>query len=452
MKKRYDSYKKSGIPWMTELPAHWECRRAKYMYKKENRPVSEKDDIVTCFRDGTVTLRKNRRMTGFTESIKEIGYQGVKKGDLVVHAMDAFAGAIGVSDSDGKCTPVYSVCTALGAYNNHYYAYAFREMAKRGFIQSLYRGIRERSSDFRFDVLAKQLLPVPPRDEQDQMVRYLDWQLSKINALMDLKKKEMQRIAELKKTVVNEAVTHGLNPRAPMKFSGVEWLGEIPAHWTTMKLRQILHPFSEKNHPELPLLSVVREQGVIVRNVADKESNHNFIPDDLSGYKMVKKGQFAMNKMKAWQGSYGISNVTGIVSPAYYVFDVNFENLEYFHYAIRSKVYVNFFAQASDGIRVGQWDLSLPKMKEIPFLVPPAEEQRAIVAYIPAVFETYDAAIAKLTEEVEVLYELRDQLVSDVVTGQMDVRGLVVPDFERVEETAACLEQAAEEGSADGEV
>ena len=308
-------------------------------------------------------------------------------------------------------------------------------MAKKGFIQSLYRGIRERSSDFRFDVFGNQTLPIPPRDEQDKIVRYLDWQVSKINRLIDVKKKEINRLSELKKTVVNEAVTHGLNPDVPMKFSGVEWLGDIPAHWTTIKLRQILHPFSEKNHPELPLLSVVREQGVIIRNVEDKESNHNFIPDDLSGYKMVKKGQFAMNKMKAWQGSYGISTYTGIVSPAYFIFDVDFENLEYFHYAIRSKVYVNFFAQASDGIRVGQWDLSINKMKEIPFIVPPVDEQKAIVEYIPIAFAKYDEAISKLTEEVDILHELRNKLISDVVTGQIDVRDIEVPDFEYVEET-----------------
>lgn len=435
MTKKYDLYIESGIPWMRKMPSHWDTRRAKYMFKKENRPVSDTDEVVTCFRDGMVTLRKKRRTTGFTESLKEIGYQGIRKGDLVIHVMDAFAGAIGVSDSDGKGTPVYSVCTALGDFNHHYYAYALREMAKKGFIQSLYRGIRERSSDFRFDVFGNQTLPIPPRDEQDKIVRYLDWQVSKINRLIDVKKKEINRLSELKKTVVNEAVTHGLNPDVPMKFSGVEWLGDIPAHWTTIKLRQILHPFSEKNHPELPLLSVVREQGVIIRNVEDKESNHNFIPDDLSGYKMVKKGQFAMNKMKAWQGSYGISTYTGIVSPAYFIFDVDFENLEYFHYAIRSKVYVNFFAQASDGIRVGQWDLSINKMKEIPFIVPPVDEQKAIVEYIPIAFAKYDEAISKLTEEVDILHELRNKLISDVVTGQIDVRDIEVPDFEYVEET-----------------
>ena len=109
--------------------------------------------------------------------------------------------------------------------------------------------------------------------------------------------------------------------------------------------------------------------------------------------KMVKKGQFAMNKMKAWQGSYGISPYTGIVWPAYFIFDVSFDNLEYFHYAIRSKVYVNFFAQASDGIRVGQWDFQMDKMKEIPFMFPPEDEQQAIVEYIKKILPQYDALL-----------------------------------------------------------
>ena len=148
------------------------------------------------------------------------------------------------------------------------------------------------------------LLPVPPREEQDQIVRFLDWKVSSINKLINIKKKEIKAIDALKRSMVSHAITRGLTTDAPMKDSGVKWLGDIPAHWKITKLRQILHPVSEKNHPEFPLLSVVREQGVILRDVEDKEANHNFIPDDLSGYKVVRKGQFAMNKMKAWQGSY----------------------------------------------------------------------------------------------------------------------------------------------------
>lgn len=229
---------------------------------------------------------------------------------------------------------------------------------------------------------------------------------------------ELRDLSAARESAISELITHGLKSDVPMKPSGVDWLGDIPAHWNMIKLRQLLHPVSEKNHPELPLLSVVREQGVIVRDVDDMEANHNFIPDDLSGYKVVRKGQFAMNKMKAWQGSYGISDYTGIVSPAYFVFDVDFENLEYFHYAIRSKVYVNFFAQASDGIRVGQWDLSIPKMKEIPFIVPPADEQEAIIRYIPQITAQFDEEIERLQRKIELLLEQKNKLISEIVTGR----------------------------------
>ncbi len=390
---------------------------------------SDNDEIVTCFRDGTVTLRKNRRTTGFTESLKEVGYQGIKKGDLIIHVMDAFAGSIGVSDSDGKGTPVYSVCSAIRDINNYYYAYLLREMARTSYIQSLYRGIRERSSDFRFDVFAAQYYIVPPRSEQDQIVRYLDWQTSRINKLIKGYKRQIELLEERKKAVVSNAIIHGLNKDIPQKDSGVYWIGDIPQNWSTIKLRRILSPVSIKNCPDMQLLSVVREQGVIIRDTENKESNHNYIPDDLSNYKVVRKNQFVINKMKAWQGSYGVSEYDGLVSPAYFVFNVNFNNLEYFHYAIRSKVYVNFFAQASDGIRVGQWDLDMQKMKEIPFIVPSEEEQVEIVRYIKKEHKKLDVSIEKWKSKIELLKEYRTRLISDVVTGQVDVRDIQIPEY-----------------------
>lgn len=451
---KYVAYKDSPVKWVNRVPTHWKFIRGKNLYEKMQRPVSDTDEVVTCFRDGTVTLRKNRRTTGFTESLKEIGYQGIRNGDLVIHVMDAFAGAIGVSDSDGKGTPVYNVCRAKLDINNHYYAFILREMARAGYIQSLYRGIRERSSDFRFEVFGAQFYPVPPRSEQDQIVRFLNWKVSMVNRLINTKRREIKAIDAMKHSAVSHVVTRGLNYDVLMKYSGVKWLGDIPAHWETVKLRQLLHSVSVKNHPELPLLSVVREQGVIIRDITDKEANHNFIPDDLSNYKMVEKGQLAMNKMKAWQGSYGISDYTGIVSPAYFIFDVSFDNLEYFHYAIRSKVYVNFFAQASDGIRVGQWDLQMDKMKEIPFIVPPADEQIAIVDYIKRMLPKYDVAIDKLTEEVAVLEEYKARLIADVVTGKVDVRDIQIPAYDYIEDStfAGTYSNIEETGSEQEEI
>lgn len=205
--------KDSGIPWIGQIPEHWNMMRAKFMFKKEKRDVRSTDRVITCFRDGQVTLRENRRTTGFTESITEIGYQGIRKGDLVIHQMDAFAGSIGVSDSDGKGTSVYHCCTAKGPYIPEYYALVLREMARTGFIQSLYRGIRERSSDFNFQTFGKQYLPIPPEDEQKEIVNFIHTRINKIDTMIEALKAEIDRLTEYKQRLISDVVTGQIDVR-----------------------------------------------------------------------------------------------------------------------------------------------------------------------------------------------------------------------------------------------
>ena len=205
------------------------------------------------------------------------------------------------------------------------------------------------------------------------------------------------------------------------KDSGVQWLGEIPGHWERTTLRKFLRLFSEKNHGNKQLLSVTREQGVIVRDIASKEENHNFIPDDLSGYKYVQIGDFVINKMKSWQGSYGVSNYEGIVSPAYYTCKLEGIDRTFFSLAIRSKIYVSFFGRYSKGIRVDQWDLSPVALKSIPFALPPLSEQRAIVTYLDNKCAKIDLLVEKLKAEIDAIKEYKQRLISDVVTGQIKV-------------------------------
>ena len=212
-----------------------------------------------------------------------------------------------------------------------------------------------------------------------------------------------------------------LNRYPKYKPTGIAWLPEVPEGWEVRKVRQLLTMVSRKGFPEKQLLSVTREQGVVVRDVESKEENHNFIPDDLSNYKLVEVGDFVINKMKAWQGSYGVSASEGIVSPAYYTCKLSGVDRRFFSVAIRSKAYVSFFAQLSKGIRVGQWDLSPMALKEIPFLFPPLAEQRAIVAYIEARAAKIDAAVAGLEREVAAMKEYKQRLIADVVTGQKKV-------------------------------
>ena len=432
---KYSSYVDSTLPWLPHIPSHWELVRNKNIFTETKDTVgndSENHVLLSLTLKGIIPRDVASGKGKFPKDFDT--YKIVRRGDMAfcLFDIDETPRTVGLSAYDGMLTGAYTIFH-IDNVNPRYAYYYYLALDNVKAMKPLYSGLRK---TINVNTFLGTKFPMPPRGEQDQIVRFLDWKVSKANSLINIKKKEIKSIESLKHSAVSDAVTHGLTVDVPMKYSGVKWLGDIPAHWTTIKLRQLLSPVSEKNHPELPLLSVVREQGVIVRDVDDKEANHNYIPDDLSGYKMVKKGQFAMNKMKAWQGSYGISDYTGIVSPAYFIFDVAFDNLEYFHYAIRSKVYVNFFAQASDGIRVGQWDLQMDKMKEILFIVPPVDEQIAIVEHIKKTLPKYDEAIDKLNAEVAVLEEYKAKLIADVVTGKVDIRNEVIPDYEFVDEEA----------------
>lgn len=443
------SYSKDNFAWLGTIPDHWQVSKLRQILS----PFSEKNHpdmpLLSVVREKGVIIRNVESKEGNHNYVPDdlSNYKLVKKGQFTMNKMKAWQGSYGVSKYDGIVSPAYFVFNLKCDINRDFFNAAIRSKAYVNYFGQASDGIRVGQWDLSMARMKDIPLLVPPREEQDQIVRFLDWKVSNINKLINIKKKEIKAIDALKRSTVSHAITRGLTADAPMKYSGVKWLGDIPAHWKVTKLRQILHPVSEKNHPEFPLLSVVREQGVILRDVEDKEANHNFIPDDLSGYKVVQKGQFAMNKMKAWQGSYGVSDYTGIVSPAYFIFDIAFENLEYFHYAIRSKVYVNFFAQASDGIRVGQWDLQMDKMKEIPFIVPPADEQIAIVKYIKQALPQYDAAIEKLTEEVAVLEEYKNKVIADAVTGKIDVRGIEIPEYEFVDEDNDNVDENLEQGA-----
>lgn len=200
------------------------------------------------------------------------------------------------------------------------------------------------------------------------------------------------------------------------KPTGIQWLPEIPEHWNIMQLRKYLSLVSIKGKGDKQLLSVTRENGVIERDIYNLEENHNFVPEDLNGYKYVTLGQFVINKMKSWQGSYGVSDYEGIVSPAYFVCDLNFPNKEFFSQAIRSRAYVDFFAQWSKGIRVGQWDLEPIALKSIPFFEPPIPEQNKIVAYLDKRITLIENCKCQRERELQTLNELKQAEIASVVT------------------------------------
>lgn len=196
----------SGIEYIDKIPSHWGIRKIKQALTVLERKVLESDEVITCFRNGEVTLRKNRREEGYTFSDTEKNYQGVEIGDLVIHGMDAFAGAIGISDSRGKCTPVVHVCDSKE--NKKFYMYFLRALAFNDVFMALSDGIRIRSSDFRnWDKLARIMVVVPTRQEQREIAEYLDNKCCKIDKLIGQKNQLIEEMKAYKKSLIYECVT-----------------------------------------------------------------------------------------------------------------------------------------------------------------------------------------------------------------------------------------------------
>lgn len=211
-----------------------------------------------------------------------------------------------------------------------------------------------------------------------------------------------------------------LKPYPEYKPSGSVWLGAVPVTWGVRNLRTLISKRAERDRTDLPLLSVAREKGVFVRSLTDADENHNVIPEDLSNYKVARPGDLVINKMKAWQGSMGIAPCDGIVSPAYFVFDFRIGDRAFGQRLLRSKPYVAHFAQASDGVRVGQWDLSTPGMRQVPVLVPPLAEQAAIVRFLDWANERLERAIRAKRKVIALLNEQKQAIIHRAVTRGLD--------------------------------
>ena len=434
--EKYSSYKDSGVEWLGEIPEHWESQKMKYLGKmfagltdKKGddfaKEISEDKMPFIPFTNVCNNLKIDKNQMQYVK-IKPYEKQNkVQKNDII------FLMSSETLDDIGKCSIhldeeqfyLNSFCKGFRpktfAVNAEFLNYLLQSKTYRNYFALVGRGFTR--INIKQEYINDLFTVLPLKEEQTKIASFLDEKTAKIDEVISQKQKLIELLKERKQIVINDAVTKGLDKDVEFVDSGVEWIGKIPKHWEISKLGTSLKPISIKNRADLPLLSVTREQGVILRDVDDKESNHNFIPDDLSGYKMVEKGQFAMNKMKAWQGSYGISDYTGIVSPAYFIFELNGIEPTFFHKAIRSSVYVPFFIKASDGVRIGQWDLSKSRMKEIPFYIPPKEEQIKIVEYIENQTTKIDKAIELQQNYISKLKEYKASLIDSVVTGKVRV-------------------------------
>ena len=424
--------KDSGIAWIGEIPEEWTIERGKNILKLLERPVQENDGVITCFRDGEVTLRSKRREESFTISLQEAGYQGIEPGDLVVHGMDGFAGAIGISDSRGKGTPVLNVMDS--SQSKRYLMYYLRCAAYCGLFLSLATGIRVRSCDTNWNKLKNILYILPPLEEQRKIIRFLDSECARIDALIEQTRASIEEYKKLKQVVITQAVTKGIRPNRPMKDSGIDWIGQIPEEWEIVPFRHVLQERNEKNNPvkTKERLSLSIDLGVTL--YAEKTTNLDRFKEDFEQYKIAHVGDLVMNSMNMIVGATGVSSYHGCVSPAYYTFYDTLDDhvtAKYCEYIFRSKTMLRVLYSLGKGIyaivrgddRVNTCRLKVSRedLRNIALPMPSVCEQREIVRFLQDKLSEIDMVIAKKEQFLSEMESYKKSLIFEYVTGKKEV-------------------------------
>ena len=428
--QKYADYTPAQAAWLDELPSHWQCTKIGALFSERKSKVSDKDYApLSVARIGVVPQLATAVKTDAGDNRKL-----VCAGDFVINSRSDRKGSCGVAKLDGSVSLINIVLTPRNGLSERYVHYLLRSQP---FSEEYYRNGRGIVADLwttRYSEMKSILLPVPPREEQDQIVRFLDWKVSGINKLINIKKKEIKAIDALKRSMVSHAITRGLTADAPTKYSGVKWLGDIPQRWYTVPLYAIAQVKSINNCIDLPLMSVYLDAGV-VPFVEREEKRTNATSKDLTNYQRVDPGDFVLNNQQAWCGSVGVSFHSGIVSPAYIVLSLNNTlDSHYANYLFRSRCMVDQYLVISRGVGSIQRNLYWSALKRVVVPIPSKKEQMEIVEYLDGLNNKFDATIKKLTEEVAVLEEYKNKIIADTVTGKIDVRGIDIPEYEFVDE------------------
>lgn len=449
----YQSYTAYASLWNESLPSHWSVLPMYALAKEKSICGCVDLPLLSVYLDvGVIPFSaKAEKRTNVTS--KDLSkYQRVDCGDFVLNNQQAWRGSVGISFDTGIVSPAYIVLSMNDMLNSRYANYLLRSriMVNQYLINSKSVGSIQRN--IYWPALKRTSVLVPPRDEQDQIVRFLDWKVSSINKLINIKKKEIKAIDALKRSMVSHAITRGLTADAPMKYSGVKWLGDIPQRWYTVPLYAIAQVKSINNCIDLPLMSVYLDAGV-VPFVEREEKRTNATSKDLTNYQRVDPGDFVLNNQQAWRGSVGVSFHSGIVSPAYIVLSLNNTlDSHYANYLFRSRCMVDQYLVISRGVGSIQRNLYWSALKRVVVPIPSKKEQMEIVEYLDGLNNKFDDTIKKLTEEVAVLEEYKNKIIADTVTGKIDVRGIEIPEYEFVDEdTDADNEDGGEEDTEEQE-
>jgi type I restriction enzyme, S subunit len=450
----YPAYKDSGVPWLGEVPEHWDVRRNKLFMREVNeRSKDGSEDLLTVSQYTGVTRRRERITAEgalLTNAESLTGYKLVKPNDLVMNIMLAWNGSLGVSAVEGIASPAYCVFRANNEIDPWFLHYLFRTPSFTGSFKTVSTGVVDSRLRLYPEVFFRLPSLLPPKDEQTAIVRFLDHAERRIRRFIRIKRQMIDLLNEQKQGIIHQAVTRGLDSDVRLKPSEVEWLGDVPEHWEVKRNSWIFDERNERGKPGFPVLIVSLRTGVTVGSDQDEEGRPRRLIEDVTAYKLAESGDIAYNMMRMWQGAVGTVQTAGLVSPAYVVARPRISvSSEFFEFLFRTNDCKNEINRNSRGIVSDRNRLYWDQFKRLYLPLPPYDEQIEIVKHIKDATADINVAIDRTHREIDLIREYRTRLITDVVTGKLDVRGVAVGAVE--EELEDLLDADIEEMDEDGE-
>lgn len=428
--RRYESYKDSGVEWLGEVPHCWDVKKVKNIFHLIVEPAAKNNqcELLSVYTDIGVKPRAELEERGNKASTTD-GYWVVKKGDIVVNKLLAWMGAIGLSEYDGVTSPAYDILRPHQQINGKFFHYLFRTPLCLSEFKKNSRGIMDMRLRLYFEELGNIYIPFPSYQEQQKIAQFLDDKTAKIDQAVDLAEKQIALLKEHKQILIQNAVTRGLNPDVPLKDSGVEWLGDVPAHWDIKRLKFMLseklkygaNESAESDDPEQP--RYIR--------ITDIDEQGNLKDDTFKSLEFEKAKDYLLNVndiLLARSGTVGKSylykeNLKNFACYAGYLIRVRLEqkkfNAEFVNYYFQSIGYWNWIKSVN--IQATIQNVSAEKYNDFLLSVPNLQEQATIVDYLDQKTAKIDQAIALKTAHIEKLKEYKSVLINDVVTGKVQV-------------------------------
>ena len=432
--KPYPNYSITPLPWLPNIPAHWELVRNKNIFGETKDVVGDDIDAYPLLSLTTKGIILRDMASGKGKFPKDFNtYKIVKPGDMAfcLFDIDETPRTVGLSQYGGMLTGAYTIFHVANI-NPHYAYYYYLSLDNVKAMRPLYSGLRKTINTGTF-LSCK--LPLPPRPEQNQIVRFLDWKVSAINRLISIKRKQIALLHERQCVHISHIVTHGLHGRVATKNSGVEWIGDIPEHWQAMRCKYLFSERDERSQEGTEQhLSMSQKYGLVPDSQLDER---RMLSESYAGGKLCYKDDLVLNRLKAHLGVFALSSQSGVISPDYTVLIPNTERVlpAFAETALKSDRCRSELRIRARGIIEGFWRLYTDDFNTIVLPVPPIEEQAEIMEYIIEFRGKTKKYEDSLTQEISTLQEFKARLISDVVTGKIDVRGIEIPECEFVEET-----------------